>query len=101
MPFVSLSWFPSHPKELGNISQTPDESDRRRNETARQVDDDLWSSQPDVTAAGAHPTSACRKNVLHPLGVGSVGEHKDVVITAAEHVDRRMVGSSRFSPRIS
>src|SRR5262249_43807697 len=99
--WLPLGWFGSYSKELGDISQTSDKSNGCRNETARRVDDYLGSREFDVSALRTNATFACRKNVLHPIGIRSIREHKDVVIVAAEHVDGSVVHSTRCSPSIN
>ena len=98
---LALGWFRPHPKELGDISQKPDESDRRGSKTAARIDDNLGSREFEVTAPRQNPAPACRKDILDPPGIRSIGEEKDVVIAAAEHVNRRVVHFSRGSPPIS
>ena len=97
---LALGWFGSHPKELGDISQKPDESDRRGNKTAARIDDNLGSRELDATALGQNPTSACRKDILNPSSIRSIGEEKDVVIAPAEHVEVCVVDFPRGSPPI-
>ena len=98
---LALGGLRPHPKELGDISQKPDESDRRGNKTAARIDDNLGSREFEVTAPRQNPTPACRKDILDPPGIRSIGEEKDIVIAAAEHVDRRVVHFPRGSPPIS
>src|SRR5678816_86166 len=84
----------SHVQVLRNAGNPPlDEADRRWSGSKVGIGDELRLGELDSPSACLDRAGPAGKDVVHPLRVRPVGEEEEVVVAAAEDVDRRLAVS--------
>ena len=74
--------------------------DRRRHQTALRVSVEAWLGQDQAAAASLEDAAAGAHDVLHPLGLRTVGQRDHDGIASPEGQDGRPVGLSGPAPRV-
>src|SRR4051794_31186876 len=86
--------------EVADPREAEDGADRRGNERALVVVDDLRRDETQPAPAGLDVDRARREHVAHPLAVRAVGQRDDVAVAVAEEVDRRVADAAGAAPDV-
>src|SRR5512133_2612361 len=86
--------------EVADPREAEDVADRRGDERALGVVDDLRRDEPQAPPPRVDVDRARREDVAHPLAVRAVGQGDHVAVAVAEEVDRRAVDAAGAAPDV-